>query len=107
MMPKKKESSEVNVGNGLKVIAYDEKSKEYAEAIPLVREMIEVATNRNMESFSLHETLKIRPITLTLTKMVAERKINLGNWQEESNKGVLDELLEIVVLKLKEAGVIG
>lgn len=106
-MPKKKTSGIIDIGRGLTVVAFDEKSKEYAEALPLVREMVEVVANRNMESFDVDEILKIRPITLTLAQMIAERKINLENWQETENKRVLMELQKIVLLRLKEAGIIG
>ena len=107
-MPKKKISSGiVDIGGGLAVIASDSKSKEYAEALPLVREIIEVVTNRNMESFDVEEILKVRPITLTLIQMISERKINLENWQEKENKRILGELQKIALLKLHEAGIVG
>lgn len=96
----------VPIGDNLVGVGFTEEQGDYLEAIAMAREMIEELTGRNMESFSMSEIIRLRPVSLTLTKMLADSKIGLKNYKDKDSElqtmtlVVMDRLREIDMLRV-------
>ena len=89
----------VPVGKDLYILPQTQEQQKYAEATILVRELVEELSGRNFESFTLSELMKVRPITLELTQVLADKGINAQNWKE--HKEFLDEIARTIMEKLR------
>lgn len=95
----RKSKKAIQIDKGLVIVASTEEQKKYASAIPLVREMVEVLAGRNFENFDVSEIIKLRPIILELTKVLADKGVNPLNWGD--HKEFLEDLHKPVMEKLR------
>lgn len=99
-MKRKSKVTAVEIGKENVAIGFTEDQGNYLKAIQVAQKIVEELTNRNMESFSLSETFKIRPITLALTTALAEKMISLENLKKHEDEVKL--LIKDISIKLKE-----
>ena len=96
MMKKKSKTKVVSLNKGLVGVGFTEEQGDYLEAVRLAKETIEELIGRNMEGLTFSEMMKLRPITLEFTKKLAEKKINVKNFEEYEKE------LEALVLEIRE-----
>lgn len=99
MMTKKAKIRVIPIGNEKAVIATTDEAADYAEAVKVVKEIVEDLSGRNLETMTFSEMLKLRPITLDLTKTLAENKVSLNNW--DNHKDFLEGMIQSVMEKLR------
>ena len=99
MMTKKAKIRVIPIDKENAVIATTNEAADYAEATKVVKEIIEDLTGRNLETLTFNEMMKVRPVTLELTKVLADNKINLNNW--DNHKEFLESTIKFVAEKLR------
>ena len=99
MMTKKAKIRVIPIDKGRVAIATTDEAADYAEAVKVVKEIVEDLSGRNLETMTFSEMMELRPITLDLTKVLAENKVSLSNW--DNHKDFLEGMIQSVMGKLR------